>query len=533
MEVPQDVVEDFKEKFTVRNFKEDIATVFPVLYRLMKENELGYNDIVEMTSDEEETTEDSDVTEVNDPFNQFESWVMNLGEESAVTSQDPEEQSAALQQLQELVSEAFPAGTDGMNAIQSLKGLIEDTELYKRIKSAAMQDPGADVRGMVADWLQLNAPEALEQLDFGDMQDTTGSVEVGQQPMPTESIEEADQPPMDPKQRRKWMSWWKDGPKYPEHPAQKMKYPSYKAVPKPGAKHDWEKDYIYDDPEYKKQYDAAQDEFRNSPEYKDYQEKQKAHSKEMEKAKRAHYSKQGYFDIELTISNPFFNAQSTDPEDEDTPEEIDVGVDYDIEGDYMPATWGYHGGDPEEYPEIVIDKVVDLDTGEDITNELSSDEYAYIEQKIADGEGDRMTSTARDYARRNREPDESINMEGPDKKDIPAAQRKASGDPDWKVTQKDLNKEKDSKISHRDTLAKNRGMNVQEVAEFVHSFYDRNTGTFPKGPEGVATMVGKKFGEEAEQVARKFVERMAPQQTTEHNPELQELMRIKELSGIR
>jgi hypothetical protein len=45
-------------------------------------------------------------------------------------------------------------------------------------------------------------------------------------------------------------------------------------------------------------------------------------------------------------------------------------------------------------------------------------------------------------------------------------------------------------------------------------------------------MVGKKFGEQAESVARKFVERMAPQQTTEQNPELAELARIKELSGM-
>jgi hypothetical protein len=45
-------------------------------------------------------------------------------------------------------------------------------------------------------------------------------------------------------------------------------------------------------------------------------------------------------------------------------------------------------------------------------------------------------------------------------------------------------------------------------------------------------MVGKKFGEQAEQVARKFVERMAPQQSTDQNPELQELARIRELAGM-
>jgi hypothetical protein len=76
-------------------------------------------------------------------------------------------------------------------------------------------------------------------------------------------------------------------------------------------------------------------------------------------------------------------------------------------------------------------------------------------------------------------------------------------------------------------------LNVKELAEFIQSFYDRESGTFPKGPEGVCTMVGKKFGEQAESVARKFVERMAPQQSTEKNPELKELSRIRELSGLQ
>jgi hypothetical protein len=71
-------------------------------------------------------------------------------------------------------------------------------------------------------------------------------------------------------------------------------------------------------------------------------------------------------------------------------------------------------------------------------------------------------------------------------------------------------------------------MNVQELAEFIHSFYDRDSGTFPKGPEGVCTMVGKKFGEQAEHVARKMVERMAPQQ---QDPQISELARIRELAG--
>ena len=75
-------------------------------------------------------------------------------------------------------------------------------------------------------------------------------------------------------------------------------------------------------------------------------------------------------------------------------------------------------------------------------------------------------------------------------------------------------------------------INVQELAEFIHSFYDTDSGTFPKGPEGVAIMVGKKFGEQAEAMARKLAERLAPQQSPQADPRLAEIARIKQLSGM-
>jgi hypothetical protein len=329
-EIPQDVVEDFKQKFTVRSFKEDIATVFPVLYRLMKEgNTIGYDDIVAMTQ-QEINNEDLTVEmqDDSDPFMKFENWVMGLGEESAVTSEDPEEQAAALQGLQELVAQHFPAGVDGTNAIESLKGLIEDPELYKRIKEQAAEDPDACVRPLIKDWLELNAPEALEQLDFGDMVDDPEAAQGGDQTAP-----EAEPMPVDP--------------------------------------------------------------------------------------------------------------AATAPAEEPVPQEA-----------------------------------VDPDN-------------------------------PRDYER-------------------PAIDRKKAGQAP--LTMKDI-EYKDDKPK-RDFEKRKQRLNTEELAEFITSFYDRNTGTFPKGPEGVCTMVGKKFGEQAESVARKFVERMAPHQSTENNPELSELSRIGELAGV-
>jgi hypothetical protein len=234
---------------------------------------LGYADIVAMTQ-ESTTNDEAEIFEDDEAesFSKFENWVMTLGEESAITSSDEEEQKAAMKELQELVGEHFPAGADGNNAIPSLKGIIDDPQLYQQIKQQA-KEQGEDscVRGLVKDWLESNAPEVVDQLDFGDF-----------------------------------------------------------------------------------------------------------------------------------TEEPMAGEES-----------------------------------PEEEPQMA-----------DVDQEHS------------------------------------------------------------------------------------QRLNVQELAEFITSFYDRESGTFPKGPEGVAIMVGKKFGGQAESVARKFVERMAPHQSTEQNPELQELARIKELSGV-
>jgi hypothetical protein len=283
MEVPQDVVEDFTNKFTVKNFKEDIASVFPVLYRLMQENNaVGYDDIVAMTTQEE--IEENYDTVAADPFAAFEEWAMALGEESAISSSNPEEQQAAIKQLQELVGQHFPAGVDGSNAIESLKGIIEDPQLNQAIKAQAKQDSDSCTRGLVKDWLEQNAPEVVDELDFGD---------------------------------------------YVEEPQEAT-------------------DTVEKDPEGK------------------------------------------------------------------------------------VKSWSH--------------------------------------------EGDWKKSAKKDPA-----------VSGP------------------------------GKVHHMSDVAqrKTAKMDVKELAEFIHSFYDKDSGTFPKGPEGVAIMVGKKFGEQAEQAARQMVERMAPQQSTE------------------
>jgi len=403
VEVPDDVMEEYKEKFTVKNFKEDIASAFPIIYRLMKEEEtIGYDDIVGMTNevssmgmnkyglaakkvdgkfysykDGEETggpfdsieelkkhQEDLLNNESDDPMAKFEAWVDSLGEESPIVSADEEEKADMIKKLNGLLNTEFQAGVDGTNAITSLEGIIEDPKLEQDIKKA---DPEQDVRPMVKAWVEENAPDVLDQLDFGDMVDEPA---VGADEVEPQQEEDVANEGTDVEDFMTKIANSDDG---------------YELM------------------------DQGLD---------------GKHGPEIQKELQKMYD--------------------------------DVAVDN-----------GYH---PDDDFEKIHDRMID-----NITDDYGTNEGNEFSKKVQD--------------------------------------LKAQG------------AKKGTKFKTSD----GEEHTLEGVAKFIHSFYDKNTGTFPKGPEGVCTMVGKKFGEQAEQVARKMVERMAPAQE-QGAEELEELERIKQLS---
>jgi len=416
LEVPNEVVEDFTEKFTVKNFKEDLKSVFPVLYRLMQEEStIGYDDIVDMTTNEDINDEAViETSDINDEFDYFEQWVMNLGEASGITSEDDEERSMAVQNLQKLMNEEFPAGIDGSNAIESVKGIIEDPSLFKEIKDAAKEDPETDIRPLIRAWMEENAQDSLEEIDFGDTK------------LPGEEGEEDTEESVDINEQEGF-----------------QRGEVVKVLGKHGKAYGGVALYIRpldDDP-------------------------------------NKHY---------ITDEN---DVDQVVPADALQP--LKRGDRLNADG-FGEVTYIRQAQNTKPFSIYV-------------TTKGGSDEMVkfrqVIPEDVTEADDDRYSAK---------------------KSDIPAYQRKAKGGDDWKLTQKDLEKEKERNISSKEWLKKksNESMDVQELAEFISSFYDKDSGTFPKGPEGVCTMVGKKFGEQAEQVARKFVERMAPQQA---DPALQEL----------
>jgi hypothetical protein len=81
-----------------------------------------------------------------------------------------------------------------------------------------------------------------------------------------------------------------------------------------------------------------------------------------------------------------------------------------------------------------------------------------------------------------------------------------------------------------------------EIVEFIASMYDRETGTFPRGEEGVKIAVEKKFGEQAGKFANFVVEKLSAKNEPavqeepmdlQAEPQNTELTRIKDLSGVK
>ena len=185
IDVPQEVIQEYTEKFTIKNFKEDIKTVFPILYRLMQENStIGYNDIVSMTATPERKIQET--IKPRNEFDRFEDWVMTLGEDTSITGNNEENRDMAISNLQLLVGQHFPAGIKGKNAITSLDGIINDPGLIMQLKGQALMDPDLDVRPLIHLWLEANAPDILSKLDFGDMVEG----EEGEEAPPAEGEEE-------------------------------------------------------------------------------------------------------------------------------------------------------------------------------------------------------------------------------------------------------------------------------------------------------------------------------------------------------
>ena len=184
--VPEDIINDWIERLTIKTFNEELKTVFPYIYKLVDETalpvkELDLHDILG-SSDNYNVKEN---TKSVDPSYEYEN-ILNkiLGEAEDIFSQNQENQNAAIEKLNELIAAEMPVGTDGTNAIESLKGIIEDKELEEVLKELSDINPDADARNILKDYISIkdqeNGTDVLSRLNFEP-------TETEPEPAPTEA----------------------------------------------------------------------------------------------------------------------------------------------------------------------------------------------------------------------------------------------------------------------------------------------------------------------------------------------------------
>ena len=161
-EIPEDVVNDWIDRLTIRSFNEELKNVFPYIYKLVGEE---VDVVKELTADDLLGEADGESAEY-DPVKQieelqnFESYLDSIiREESDLFNTDEESQSASIQTLNQLIAQEFPAGVDGTNAIQSLKGVIDDQELTDAIKQLGKVNPEMDIREFLKSYLEKHDEE--------------------------------------------------------------------------------------------------------------------------------------------------------------------------------------------------------------------------------------------------------------------------------------------------------------------------------------------------------------------------------------
>jgi hypothetical protein len=173
-------VDAIKERFVKRVYNDKMEEALPLVYKAydMKKN--------------------------NKFAQQFESWANNVAEgwDGEDDAQQWGDEPINVDDLADAFAEEIPLGVDGMNAINAISGIINNDELETLLTQAAAQNPEADARDVVCDWLEENVPAVYQELmnEIGDTDtpdqysegSTYGSADGGMDGQVSEDDEESD-----------------------------------------------------------------------------------------------------------------------------------------------------------------------------------------------------------------------------------------------------------------------------------------------------------------------------------------------------
>jgi hypothetical protein len=159
-------METYKQKFTETNFKEDLAAFFPLIHSIMQEaNTVDLEDFVNEGTCPKcdcspcECDDDKEVKE--SAFDEFTEWAEAV-EQGKLTN----DQIASLKQaMDELPNGEIELGVDGQTAWQFFSSFgLEDSDLEAKLKGAYDLDPTTDPMEVLQVWAQESYPELLVAL---------------------------------------------------------------------------------------------------------------------------------------------------------------------------------------------------------------------------------------------------------------------------------------------------------------------------------------------------------------------------------
>ena len=210
--IPEDVMNDLVNRLTIRTFNEDLKATFPYIYKFIDESDIPVCeiDVDELLSEDDADDEDKcpkchcspctcKKTESFNPELTYESFINSIVENfddniGSLFSNNVPEQQDAIDELNQILQTELKGGPDGINAIESLKGIINDSRFLNDLKEI---DPNLDVRPLIQQYITAQDPTVAVQLNFGGNDEHAEEPEVEPE-LPTAPELPPEQAPMAP-----------------------------------------------------------------------------------------------------------------------------------------------------------------------------------------------------------------------------------------------------------------------------------------------------------------------------------------------
>jgi len=197
-EIPEEIMNDWVDKLTVRLFNEDLTSAFPYIYKLMNNTKIETLNPADFSEEETQLEESNGIDAVVKTLNEYESYIDSLVKEEDDIFTDPSQEDALVAAINELFQEPLLLGANGVNAVESLKNIIKDEDFFQildDLKNDDEIDNDSDIRSWVVDYIRLHNPEMADKIEIPD---ASAPAEPAPEPAPAApaSPETSAQPPM-------------------------------------------------------------------------------------------------------------------------------------------------------------------------------------------------------------------------------------------------------------------------------------------------------------------------------------------------